>query len=46
MSNSTEEELDPPVINPKKKKIVVEIKTRKRPFIRLYLEEWDEINDV
>ncbi len=31
-----------PVIKPKKKKVSVEIKNRKKPFIRLYPEEWDD----
>jgi len=37
--------MEPSIINPKKKKIIVEIKNRKKPFIRLYPEEWDELND-
>jgi hypothetical protein len=46
LSKSPEEELDPPVITPKKKKIIVEIKNRKRFFIRLYPEEWIMYGEV
>ncbi|MBN2157740.1 MAG: hypothetical protein JW776_16955 [Candidatus Lokiarchaeota archaeon] len=31
-----------PVIKPKKKKVPIEIKSRKKPFIRLYPDEWGE----